>query len=1070
MRKNNLLKLCCTLALVCIFAAVEGVHASTIRTESEQQSQRTIKGKVVDEDGEPLIGATVRVKNVATGTITDSKGLFNLQTPQTGMIEVSYVGYKPLEVALSSQQFYTIVLESQIILMDDVVVTALGIKRERKALGYAVGEIKGEELNTAKEMNVINSLAGKIAGVVVTQGAGGPAGASKIVIRGNTSLTGSNNPLYVVDGVPLDNTSFGSAGQYGGYDLGDGISSINPDDIESMSVLKGPAASALYGSRAAHGVILITTKKAKASAHKSLGIEVNSNITFEKQSTQYDNIQRTYGQGWSGTLQLDDTDSKSSSSSWGPKFDAGIILASFDGVPRPFVYIDNNVDGFFNTGVTATNSLILNSVKEDNSIRIAYTNLTNKDIMPNATIQRNSIDVRDIFKIGKKLEVDLKVNYVNEVVENRPALSDSRTNVANNLMNLASNIDQAWLRDNYQNADGTYFDWNSGDTWNINPYWIQYAMKNETKKHQYMGIASLKYDIMQGLHAKLTGGGENVNFKFMDYIPYSTPSELLGKMQQSIFENSSYNLELLVNYQTRVKDFGFNITGGGNIYHVDNRSTTIVAKNMEMKETVALQSFLEKETTQGGYRKQINSAFLFANISWKDFLYTDLTMRADKSSTLPSDNNVYYYPSISGSFLFSELLPNKKIINYGKIRASWAQVGSDTDPYMLELNYKMTDKTFDKYPTGYISSSVIPNKDLKPTKTNSFETGLELRMFNDRLGFEFTYYTQDSKNQIMYVPTSVTSSYPSQLINAGNLRNSGIEITLNTRPIQNKDYSWDLNFNFSKNNNKVIELNEGIESLEIAAARWLGVKVLALPGEEYGVIMGQDFKRNENGDIIINAQSGLPEITDDLQKLGKATWDWTGGLSTSFRYKNIKLSAIIDVKVGADMFTMTDRSLVKSGKSMKTIEGRDAWDRSEEERISAGILAGNWAPTGGYVAPGVIEETDANGNKTYRTNDIIVNPRDYWEHVTNKTAAPFMYDNSYVKMRELTVGYVFPKKWINKYLESLSVSFVARNPFTIYKNIPNIDPDSNYNTSAIGLEYGSLPTRRSFGVNVNVKF
>ena len=1037
--------------------------------EIEQQSWK-ISGIVIGEDGAPLIGATVKVKNQNGGTVTDADGAFQLSVPPRATIAISYVGYETKELSLTKAgALKQIVLHSDSKLLDDVVVTALGIKRERKALGYAIGEVKGEELTKAKEVNVINALAGKIPGLVISQTAGGPSGSSRVLIRGNTELTGNNQPLYVVDGIPLDNTNFGSAGQFGGYDLGDGISSINPDDIENISVLKGPAASALYGSRASHGVILITTKKGSGTENKRLGIEFNSTWTLEHQLTSYDDIQTVYGQGNTGSLTLTD-DRNSSSNSWGPKYDPGIMLEYFDGVSRPFNYIKHNIDGFFRTGLTATNSIVVNSVKGDNSIRLTYTNMTNSDILPNTGMSRNTVNIRANTKIWKNLDIDVKANYVREDVKNRPALGDYRTNVANNLITLAGNFDQQWLKDNYITANGEYYDWNNGDVWNINPYWILYAQENNSDKDKFSGSAQLKYDFNKHLFARITAGGEMTSFDFMEYAPYSTPGNETGYLQQSKYTNRNYNLEALLSYNNRKGDFAFGGSVGGNIYHIDNRTEVITAKNMQMRTVVALQSFLQKEIVEYSYRKQINSLYAMANFSWKDMLYLDGTLRSDHSSTLPSDNNTYVYPSISGSFLFSELL-KAKWLSYGKIRVSWAQVGSDTDPYQLGLTYALDDKNYNNYPYGYINNSVIPNKGLKPTKTNSFELGLELRFFQNRLSLDFTYYNQRSNDQIMQMATSTSSGYSAQLINAGCIENKGFEIALNGRPLQTKNFSWDIGLNFSKNINKVVELMSGINSIELAAARWAGVSICAVAGEQYGAIMGVDFLRNDAGQVIIDANTGLPQFTSDQKVLGSAAWDWTGGVNTSLRYKDFTLSAIFDIKVGADLFSMTARRLAMTGKLTSTLEGRDGWYKSEEQRKAAGVVPGNWEPTGGYIAEGVIAITDADGNVTYQKNTKMVDPKEYWDYVANKTAAPFIYDNTYVKIREIQLGYTFPKKLIGRWLESLSVSLVARNPFIIYKNVPNIDPDSNYNNSGgMGLEYGSLPSRRSYGLNINLKF
>ena len=351
--------------------------------------------------------------------------------------------------------------------------------------------------------------------------------------------------------------------------------------------------------------------------------------------------------------------------------------------------------------------------------------------------------------------------------------------------------------------------------------------------------------------------------------------------------------------------------------------------------------------------------------------------------------------------------------------------------------------------------------------TNSIELGFELKLLKNRIGIDFTYYNQHSKDQILRMNTSYASGYRYQLINAGDIENRGVEIALNTRPIEMNDFSWDVNLNFAKNSNKVKELANGVDEFELASAKWLGVKVVAKVGENYGCIMGKDFLRNSDGDVIIDGKSGLPKMTDDLKVLGNATWDWTGGLTTNLRYKNVSLGAIFDVKVGADLYSMSARSAYSTGKDKATLEGRDAWYESEEKRLAAGVASNNWTPTGGYVAKGVIEQTDG----TFKPNDIIVSPQEYWNYVTTQTARPFIYDNSYVKLRELTLSYAFPRHLLGKVVNALSVSFVARNLFNLYKNVPNIDPDSNYNNgTGMGLEFGSLPSRRSFGLNVNLKF
>ncbi|MCC8187893.1 MAG: SusC/RagA family TonB-linked outer membrane protein [Bacteroides sp.] len=1057
------------LFLILLASWVSYGSAEETPAESRQHNGWRLTGNVKDDAGIPLIGANVVIVGSQTGVAADLDGNFTIEVVPEDVLSVSYLGYQTQEIRITHQRHLDIVLTDDANILGEVTVTALGIKRERKALGYSIGEVKGDELEKAKEVNVINALAGKVPGLVISQTAGGPSGSSRVIIRGSTEMTGNNQPLYIIDGVPMDNTNFASAGAYGGYDLGDGISSINPDDIESISVLKGPAASALYGSRASHGVILITTKK--AASDKKLGIEFNSTFTIDRQLSRYDNLQSTYGQGTDGRITGTD-DHHSYNQNWGPKIDEGLYLTYFDGVTRPYKLVKNNINGFFRTGLTATNTLVINSVNERSGIRLSYTNMENKDIVPNTGMSRNTINLRAHTQIARKLDLDVKVNYIREDVKNRPALSDHQGNVMSSLMTLANTFDQKWLKNSYRTETGNYYDWNNNDVWNLNPYWIVKAQENKSWKDRFIASGALKYTLNDKFNVQLSGGAEINVFEFQEYNPRTTPRRETGYLQQSKFNNHSYNVELLANFRDRKGLFDYGVTLGGNIYNVNNATQVITGTDMQMRETVALQSFLYKEIQEGSYRKQINSVFGMANVGFNNYMYLDATLRMDHSSTLPTQNNTYVYPSVSGSFIFTEAFHmNSAALPFGKVRLSYAQVGSDADPYQLGLVYSMTDKTYDGYALATIYNSVVPNKDLKPTKTNSVEAGMDLKFLNHRMGLEVTYYHQRSRNQIMSLNTSVASGYDAMLVNAGEIRNSGVEIALNSRLVQVRDFSWDLNVNFSKNNNKVIRLAEGIQSFEIESARYLGVRVAAVEGHDYGAIMGRDFLRNANGDILINPENGYPMISEDLSVLGNATWDWTGGLTTNLTYKNISLAAIIDVKVGADLYSMTARSLHLTGKDKATLEGRDAWYRSEEQRLVQGISSGEWKPTGGYIAQGVIEGVDQNGKTTYTPNDIAINPYDYWKYIGDNTPVPFIYDNTYVKVREITLTYRMPKKIVNKFADDMTLSFVARNPFTIYKNIDNIDPDSNYNNSGgMGLEYGSLPSRRSFGFNINLKF
>ncbi|HJF81161.1 SusC/RagA family TonB-linked outer membrane protein [Phocaeicola plebeius] len=1021
----------------------------------------TVKGNISDVSG-PLIGVSVMVVGTTNGTITDMDGNFTLECNAGDELEISYIGYNTIRVKAQSNMQIT--LEESSTELEEVVVTALGIKRDRKALGYGLSEVKGEELTKAKETNVINSLAGKVAGLVVSNTAGGASGSTRVMLRGTTELTGNNQPLYVVDGVPLDNTNFGSAGEQGGYDLGDGISAINPDDIETMTVLKGPAASALYGSRASHGVILITTKKAE---QEKVSVEYNGSFTVDTQLAKWDDVQEIYGMGDNGQYQLDA--SSGTNQSWGVKADM-IDKTYFDGSVHPFLIYPNNTSSFFRTGLTAQNTAVLSVNTGKTGVRFSFTDMRNKDILPNTNMSRDNFNLRVNTSAGP-IDFDFSANYTRENVKNRPALGSSQSNVGKNLMTLANTYNIEWLK-NYQNADGTYANWNGNDQYNRNPYWDLYKNENKSVKDVFRFTAKAIYNIDKHLKIQGTLGTDINNMNFDDFIARSTPGVLPGKLTNSIFNNRTLNAEILALYNNNWGSFDLNATLGGNIFKVDNKTTVITGTDQQMDGVVSIINYAEQNVQPSTYKKQINSLYASASLGYRSTYYLEGTVRGDRSSTLPSSNNTYIYPSVSGSIVFTNFIKNsniKNVFSFGKVRASWAKVGSDTDPYQLALNYATGKYSYPGFTIGMINNYTQPNSDLKPTMTSSYELGAELKFFNGRLGIDLTYYNQTSKDQIISLASSAPSGYQSRLINAGKIQNKGIELAINGRVLQIKDFAWDAGFNFSKNSNKVLELVEGMDFFQLADASWAGVSVGAEVGKDYGSILGTDFKRNENGDILIDKNTGLPLYDENLKTLGNSTWDWTGGFYSTFTYKNFHLYAAFDIKMGADLYSFSMRSAYLTGKATGTLPGREEWYRSEEARKAAGMTEEQWRAAGkceGLIVDGVVD----NGDGTYSKNTYAVNPQNYWKSVAEKAPALFIYDNSYIKCREITFGYTFPSSMLGKFVKSLSLSFVARNPFIVWKNIPNIDPDSNYNTSGMGLEYGSLPSRRSYGFNINVKF
>ena len=1024
-------------------------------------AQITVTGTVEDADG-PLIGASVLVKGTSVGTITDFDGNFTLEANVGDELEFSYMGYTSQTIAVTGEPLHVTMSENTEVL-SEVVVTAMGIKRDRKALGYEVGEMKGEDLTKAGNPNAATSMAGRVAGLVVQETAGGASGSTRVVLRGATEIAGNNQPLYVIDGVPMDNTSYGEAGNEGGYDFGDGISSINPDDIESMSVLKGPAAAALYGSRASHGVILITTKKANTGDAK-WGVEYNGTFTLDDQLSKWDNVQQVYGMGSDGQYNYDAV--TSTNKSWGPKADGGIILRYYDGNEHPFLIVPNNTAHFFELGMTATNTAVVSMNTGKTGIRFAYTDLRNKDILPNSNMSRNNLNLRANTSIGK-VDLDFNVNYTHENVKNRPALGDDRSNVGKNLMTLSTTYDQAWLK-NYQNELGEYYNWNGNDVYNVNPYWEIYKNKNQSYKDLLRMNGKIVYNVIPQLKLQATVGAELNRFEFSDFKYPTTPGYEAGRLQNIFWNNRMINAEFLGIYTDSWGDFDFTATAGANVYDVNNKVLTNTGSDMSVREVVAMSSFKEQSVEESTYRKRIVSVFGSANLGWRHMLYLDATVRGDKSSTLAAGKNLYVYPSVSGSWVFSELIKShRNVLPYGKIRLSWAEVGSDTDPYQLSLRYSKAQFGYSGYDIGFVYGNSSPNADLKPTRTRSIETGFETKWCNSRISLDFTYYHQVSKDQIIAMATSSASGYDYNLINAGAILNQGFEITFGARLVSVKDFTWDLGINWSKNDNKVLDLIEGTNELELTRASWKNIAVTARVGEQYATLCGPAFLRNEDGRIIVDGKTGLPKYTTDYQVLGNAQWNWTGGISTTLRYKMVSLTALFDIKVGADIFSMSECSAYETGKAKETLVGRAEWYASEEARRAAGVTSG-WVATGGYLVDGVID----NGDGTYRDNDIYVNPETYWREVSNNTPEPFIYDNSYVKCRELTLSLDFPRNWLDKkgIVKQVGISFVARNPFIIWKNIKDIDPDAQYNTSGLGLEYGSLPSRRSYGLNFHIKF
>lgn len=1042
-----------------------------------------LRGRVKNERGEPLPGVTVQNIRLKKAVNSLDDGAYSIEANEGDRIAFSMIGFETVtRVAGPEGSTMNVVLKEKVTELGQVVVTALGIRREARALGYAHAEVSGDDMKRARETNVINSLAGKVPGLIINSTAGGPAGSSRVIIRGNTSISGNNQPLYVVDGVPIDNSNYGQVGgeKYSsGFDFGDAISAINPDDIETISVLKGPSASALYGSRAGNGVILITTKK--GSMKKALGIEVNSTATMEKQLTRWDDYQYQYGQGTAGTIPRDRDNARTTLfSNFGARLDPGLMVAGFDGELRPYGLVRNNIENFFRTGSTFTNTISLTNATDNTAFRLSVSDLRNNDIVPNSYMHRNTVNLSSSSKFGKHFSLDAKIMYMREDVNNRPALADDVGNIGNAFVGLANNVDQKIFAGGYKNQNGDYVDWGGGE-YRLNPYWVINEMQNNTKKDRLLGTVIANYQFAEWIGLQGRFSNDITFFKYRKFSPRSTPGAISGRYEGLDQRFATTEADLLLTMQKQFTPKWYAAARlGSSISQYANPGTSLLATDMVVNDVVSFNSFNDKVITDLDRRKRINSFYGLFSMAYKNYVYLDASVRRDASSTLPQDNNTYWYPSLSGSFIFTDAFGiRSKVLSYGKLRVSAAEVGTDTDPHMLNLAYALLQYPLNGNAVGGISTKVQPPNSLVPTRTRSFEIGTEMKFFDNNISLDLTYYTQASRDQINYVPQPLSSGFPQGLVNAGVISNQGWEIALSATPVKTEDLRWDISVNAARNKNEVKSLASGVPFLSLSDARWLGVSVVAQPNAPYGAILGYDYQKDPSGNIILDSITLTPIPSDERKVLGKGTWDWTGGLTTTLSYKNFTFNAILDIKQGADLFSMTNLFAVLRGSHEITLEGRQEWIHSEEQRMAANKTPAEWRELGmvqGYVPQGVVRNgMDASGKPVYVKNTAAVDPGQYWSlfYSDNKgITTPFLYDASYLKMREMALTYHVPAALLRRVnVGGLTVSVVSRNPFILHKKVPNVDPDSNYNNgNGQGLEYGSLPSRRSWGLNLNMRF
>jgi TonB-linked SusC/RagA family outer membrane protein len=1031
-----------------------------------------IKGTVTAaEDGSSLPGVYVLIKGTNNGTATDANGAYQLSVASNATLVFSSVGYKTQEVVLAGQSQLDVVMALDVTEVDEIVVTAIGMTRAKKALGYSVQSVAGDDVTKAKETNVINSLQGKVAGAVITNTSGAVGASSRIVLRGVNFVGSNNQPLFVVDGVPIINSNFGGTDNEG-VNRGNGAGDINPDDVESFTVLKGPNAAALYGSRASNGVILITTKSGKD--RKGLGVSVSNSTTWET-PMKIPDFQNAYGQGTGGVFAFADGAgggvADGTDESWGPKLDIGLMIPQFNSpidettgerIPTPWVSHPNNVKDFYDVGHTITNNIALVGGTETMHFRVSFTNLNQKGMVPNTDYKRNTLAVAGSSDLSKKLNVSANVSYVNAQSDNMPGYGYDAQNVVQQQNWFGRQVDIAALKD-YKNRElgfawddigltsgkgiqGYKYNWNYN--FHNNPYFTLYENLNSLDRNRVYGNAKVTYKLTDWLQAMIRTGADISTNLNTGRVAQGDVDNSYGSYTEDATVRREFNHDFLVSFnKTFVENFSvlFNVGGSsmlstyqqnsstanelaiGGVYNVENSRVPLVTSNYSNK-------------------KMINSLYGSLNLGFKNMVFLDATLRNDWSSTLPEENNSYLYPSVSLSGVLTDLLNvDSRILNFAKVRVSWSKVGSDTDPFQLLPYAEFGDgwNASTKLLNLFVPNT-LPNGALEPQFVTSTEIGGEFIFLDSRLRLDITYYDSEADNQIIPgLPISAASGYQAMNVNAGRMTNKGIELQLGLTPVKlSNSLQWDITVNFAQNKNRVEELPAGIESLQLGT--YWDMKLLAMPGEKYGSFYGYDFERDPNGNVIHEA--GLP-VAGPLRILGSYTPDWTAGINNSFSFKGLSANVLIDFRTGGELYSMTNTWGRYAGVVEETLIGRE----------------------GGIVGVGVKAVDDGSGNISYVPNDIVATCEDYNKNAyNNNLQSSSVFDASFIKLREIGLGYTF-RKIGNTPLRDLRIALIGRNLALLKSSVPHVDPETAFGSGNVqGFEFGQLPSARSIGFSISL--
>jgi len=1029
--------------------------------------ERTISGVVSDDMG-PVADISVKVKGTTTGTVTDFDGNYAVKAKSGDVLVFTHVSYEAVEKTVGASDKINVTVKMGGSTLDEVVVTAMGIKKQEKALGYSVQKVDSEQLTRVKDVNIVNSLSGKIAGINVTGSSGAVGASSRITIRGVSTIFGNDQPLMVVDGVVLDNTNYGNSSNSGGADVPNGLADINPEDIETINVLKGGSATSLYGMRGANGVIVIVTKSGRDDG--KLGIAISSSVTMDNAYVIPD-YQNSFGQGHSqayfefkngygydgGSV----TGDGGVDESWGPALDAGLEFIqwdSFDGNPRPWISHPDNVKNFYETGVTTTNNVTLSKGGDNFNSRVSVGMTDIKGIVYNTDLTKMNIGGKFSVDLSDKWTTSLSVNYINTNSDNRPSVGygDSNNQIAQ-LVWSARNVDFEKLKD-YNNLpidpiSGTPINWNMA--FNNNPYWTLDNNTNAFNRDRINGFVSARYKFNDNLTFDIQSGIDYFSSINADKRLFGTYGSLNGSYEEIRRNRTEINTQALLNYNIDiVENLKFDISVGGNLMNNKYHRLRMSAPELQLPGFYNISNVRDGVTpvnTQTHTEQKISSVFGTAQFAYKNYLFLNFTGRNDWASVLPINNNNFFYPSANLSAVVSDMFElDKSYVSFLKLRGGYSKVGSagPLSPYSIQQTYSFSSQPWGTTPVGFLGGTLW-NPNIKNQTTTEMNVGLDGRFFKNRLTLDVSYYNKETSDLILPKSVSATSGFTFAWQNAATISNKGIELNMTIAALKSDDLNLDFTFNFGKNTNIVQNIDddsttdEGVVNL---GSLW-NVTTQAREGQPIGVLYGPGFERAPNGEIIY--ENGLPQIDATYKVLGNSTPDWTGGLNINLSYKNFDLSTLFDVKKGGDIYSQTNSWGKLSGVLEETLEGRET----------------------GVIGDGVMFDSATN---SYVPNNVTTSSFDYFQTAYSQNIAESsVYDASFVKWREMSLRYSLPSKLIKSTgINAVSLAVTARNLAILYKNVPHIDPESAFSNSLgqQGLEYAQTPPTRSVGLSLNVKF